>query len=112
MSNNIILFHLFLCQTFVGGVQINFTEIRFKQDFDLHLFLMLVALFPVSYLMQIFLTRSTTYIAASSMMPFGYFGIMFSLVVDTVVYDADFDWISIAGIFLTSSGLLSKLFLK
>ena len=40
------------------------------------------------------------------MMVYNYFGVMYSIGLDVVVFGVEMDWISIAGVLLTSAGLL------
>ena len=65
----------------------------------------------VAFLAQYARITAFSYTKASIAAPFGYVGIIGALLVDIFIFEANLNPLTVIGIFLTSVGLLTKLFI-
>lgn len=112
VSNLITLQYFYITQTFITGLLQNFEEFELKKELDIYFLLSVFGLVFFAYLTQNLITRAIYIKKASYIMPFGYIGIVVAFVFDLIFYDISFDWLSILGMILTSTSLLSKLLIK
>jgi drug/metabolite transporter (DMT)-like permease len=70
----------------------------------------LTGLVIFAYLTQNFMTRAIMLKKPSYIMPLGYITIILAALMDYVIFGSSFSTLSIVGMFLTSSGLLVKVF--
>lgn len=80
------------------------------RNVDLHFYLYIIGFTITAYLMQNLTTRATYLKKASFIMPFNYITIILTAIMDFYLFGNSFDGLSIFGMFLTSIGLLAKIF--
>lgn len=75
---------------------------------EVHHFLLFVGVVLAGFGCQYLVYTSNSLLKPSKVMPFAYSGILTGFVADVYLFDTEFDLLAIAGIFLTSCGLLGK----
>lgn len=112
VSNLIALQYFYIAQTFVTGTLQNFQTMKISRKIDHNFVLAVAGLVMFAYCTQNLITRAIYLKKASYIMPFGYISIVVAFISDIVFFSANFDWVSIVGMLMTSAGLLSKLIVK
>ena len=95
-----------------GVCQNIFPQPEEHQPFEMHLLVNAVGLVAFSYSAQLCFFRALSLKKPSHIVPLGYVSVVFAVIVDAVLFGYTFNFTVIAGIGLTSSGLLMKLLLE
>ena len=77
-----------------------------------HFYIAAIGSVLFAYLAQNCITKAMFLKKASYILPFGYLTIILSFTFDLIIFHEYFDIWSLLGIFLASSGLMAKLFIK
>ena len=64
------------------------------------------------FISQTLIFLANSFKKPSLMMPFGYFGVATGFIADVYLFDTQFTFLTVLGIFLTSGGLLSGFLLQ
>lgn len=68
---------------------------------------MILAIAMAGFVAQTLIILANSLKKPSLMMPFGYFAVAIGFIADEYLFEIDFTFLTIVGIFLTSGGLLS-----
>lgn len=66
----------------------------------------------LAYITHLLRIKATFKRKPSEILAFNYLGILYSILIDDFYFKTHLAWITIIGVFLTGSGLLSKLLLE
>lgn len=70
---------------------------------------MYVCLFVAfSFMLQIFVAKAMYLSSPAVIMPFSYVSVIFGLVIDLIIYDAQYNGLMIVGMIMASGGLFTK----
>ena len=78
------------------------------EKIDINLILLCIAVIFLSFFALYFIIIANTLRKPSHMMPFGYAGVATGFLADIYMFDIDFTYLSMIGVFLTSGGLFSE----
>ena len=79
-----------------------------RGNINFHLVFLLLAIIILTFGGQYLIIVANTLRKPSHMMPFGYAGVATGFLADIYMFDIDFTYLSMIGVFLTSGGLFSE----